>query len=199
LFRFKKTNTATDNELIASFRKSGDNSFVGELFKRYSHLVFGVCMKYLKDEDESKDAVMLVFEKLPEDLKKYQVENFKSWLHTTAKNHCLMKLRSERTINLKAEEYKKDFPVLMESDYVLHLDSDNENDNEFYLSHLGNAIEQLNNEQRTCIDLFYLNGKCYNEVAEMTGYSLNEVKSYIQNGKRNLKIFIQSKYEQQAK
>jgi RNA polymerase sigma-70 factor (ECF subfamily) len=197
LFRFKKTNTATDLELIASYRQSGDNAFVGELYKRYAHLVFGVCIKYLKDEDDSKDAVMLIFEKLLEDLKKYQIENFKSWLHTTAKNHCFMKLRSEQSVFLKTEELKKDYPVIMESDNELHLD--NENENEFYLNHLGSAVEQLNDEQRICIEMFYLNGKCYQEVAETTGYSMKQVKSYIQNGKRNLKIIIQSNYEQQAK
>jgi RNA polymerase sigma-70 factor (ECF subfamily) len=197
LFRFKKTNTATDLELIASYRQSGDNVFVGELYKRYSHLVFGVCMKYLKDEDDSKDAVMLIFEKLLEDLKKYQVDNFKSWLHTTAKNHCLMKLRSVKSVFLKTEELKKDYPVVMETDYEPHLDNDNVN--EVYLSHLGNAVEQLNDEQRICIEMFYLNGKCYQEVAETTGYSMKQVKSFIQNGKRNLKIIIQSNYEQQAK
>lgn len=197
MFRFKKTNPATDNELIASYLQSGNNSFVGELYKRYSHLVFGVCMKYLKDEDESKDAVMQVFEKLLDDLKKYKIESFKYWLHTTAKNHCLMKLRADKKISIVSEEFKKDFPVLMETDYVLHLD--NENSNESYLDHLGSAIDQLKDEQKTCIDLFYLKGKCYSEVAEETGYSLNEVKSYIQNGKRNLKFFIESKYEQQAK
>ena len=197
MFRFKKTNTATDLELIASYRQSGDNVYVGELYKRYSHLVYGVCLKYLKDEDDSKDAVMLVFEKLLDDLKKYQIENFKSWLHTTAKNHCLMKLRSEQSIFLKTEELKKDYPVIMESDNDLHLD--NENENEFYLNHLGKAVEQLNNEQRICIEMFYLNGKCYQDVAETTGYSMKQVKSYLQNGKRNLKIIIQSNYEQQAK
>ena len=197
MFRFKKTNTATDLELIASYRQSGDNAYVGELYKRYAHLVFGVCMKYLKDEDDSKDAVMLIFEKLLEDLKKYQIENFKSWLHTTSKNHCFMKLRSEQSVFLKTEELKKDYPIIMESDNELHLD--NENENEFYLNHLGSAVEQLNDEQRICIEMFYLNCKCYQEVAETTGYSMKQVKSFIQNGKRNLKIIIQSNYEQQVK
>ena len=198
MFRFKKTNTAvTDVELISLYKRTGDNSHVGELFKRYSHLVFGVSMKYLKDEDESKDAVMQVFEKLLEDLKKYSIENFKSWLHTTTKNHCLMKLRSMQTVFLKSEELKKDYPVIMESEDELHLDTVDAN--EFYLSQLGGTIETLIDEQKNCIELFYLKGKCYQEVAEITGYSMLQVKSYIQNGKRNLKIFIQNKYERQAK
>jgi len=197
LFRFKKTNTATDTELIASYRQTDDNAYVGELFKRYSHLVFGVCIKYLKDEDESKDAVMQVFEKLLDDLKKYNIENFKSWLHTTAKNHCLMKLRSDRSAFLKNEELKKDYHEVMEFDNELH--HDNENINEFYISQLGKAVEQLKEEQKICIELFYLKGKCYQDVADSTGYSMMQVKSNIQNGKRNLKIYIQGLYEQQAK
>ncbi|MGD0710578.1 MAG: sigma-70 family RNA polymerase sigma factor [Bacteroidales bacterium] len=198
MFRYKKINTTiTDTELISLYKKTGDNSNVGELFKRYSHLVFGVCMKYLKDEDESKDAVMQVFEKLLDDLKKYNVENFKSWLHTTTKNHCLMKLRSIQSVLLKSEELKKDFSVIMENDYELH--HDNVDNNDFYLSQLGTAIETLIDEQKICIELFYLKEKCYQEVAEITGYSMLQVKSYIQNGKRNLKIFIQNKYERQVK
>ena len=108
-----------------------------------------------------------------------------------------MKLRSTQSVFLKTEELKKDYPVVMETDYELHPDT--ENVNEFYLSKLGKAVEALIDEQRICVDLFYLQGKCYQEVAEMTGYSMMQVKSYIQNGKRNLKIFIQNKYEQQAK
>ena len=197
MFHFKKTNIETDNELIASYKRSGDNKFVGELFKRYSHLVFCVCMKYLKDEDESKDAVMQVFEKLLDDLKRFNIENFKSWLHTTSKNHCLMYLRTKQSIFMKKDELKKDYPVLMESAYELH--PDNVNLKEGYLSHLRKAVEELCDEQKICIELFYLKGKCYQEVAETTGFSMLQVKSFIQNGKRNLKIYIQSKYEQQAK
>lgn len=197
MFRFKKTNIAEDHDLIASYKKSGDNHYIGELYKKYSHLVYGVCLKYLKDEDESKDAVMQIFEKLLEDLKKYSVSNFKSWLHTTAKNHCLMKLRHDQSVFLKNEELKKDFPVVMESDYVLHLEGKEENDAE--ITSLNEGVKQLNDEQKICIELFYLQGRCYQEVSEMTGYNLKQVKSYIQNGKRNLKIFIESRNEQQVK
>jgi len=194
LFRFKKSNIAEDPDLIASYKRTGDKCFVGELYKKYAHLVYAVCLKYMKDEDESKDAVMQIFEKLFEDLKKYNVGNFKSWLHSTARNHCLMKLRQEQSLLLKSEEMKKDFPVIMESDYSLHLD--NRNGDETNLFYLNEGLKSLNEEQKTCVELFYLQGKCYQEVAEITGYSMNQVKSYIQNGKRNLKIFIGDRYEQ---
>ena len=197
MFRFNKSNIADDNELIASYRSSGDTLYVGELYKKYSYLVYCVCMKYLKDEDECKDAVMQIFEKLIEDLKKHQVSNFKCWIQSVARNHCLMNLRSVQSTYGKNDEYKKDFPVIMESYSRLHPDTDN-NDEDF-LSLLDGALDKLNDEQKICIDLFYLQGKCYQDVTDATGYSMMQVKSYIQNGKRNLKNIIQNQYEQQAK
>ena len=181
----------SDLDLVAAYKSTGDNSYVAEIYERYTHLVYGVCMKYFRDVDESKDAVMQIFEKLFTDLIKHEINQFKSWLHTVAKNHCLMQLRTRKSVFEKNEELKKDYPIVMENDFVLHLD--NENDTETKLKHLDDGIKDLNDEQRICIELFYLQEKCYQEVAEMTGYTMNQVKSYIQNGKRNLKNFIINK------
>ena len=181
----------SDLDLVAGYKNTGDNSYVAEIYERYTHLVYGVCMKYFRDVDESKDAVMQIFEKLFTDLVKHEINQFKSWLHTVAKNHCLMQLRTRKSVFEKNEELKKDYPIVMENDFVLHLD--NENDTETKLKHLDDGIKDLNDEQRICIELFYLQEKCYQEVAEMTGYTMNQVKSYIQNGKRNLKNFIINK------
>jgi len=181
----------SDLDLVAGYKSTLDNSYIAEIYERYTHLVYGVCMKYFRDVDESKDAVMQIFEKLLTDLVKHEINQFKSWLHTVAKNHCLMQLRSRKAIFEKNEELKKDYPIVMENDFVLHLD--NENDTETKLKHLDDGIKDLNDEQRICIELFYLQEKCYQEVAEMTGYTLNQVKSYIQNGKRNLKNFLINK------
>ena len=177
------------------YRESGDNVYIGELFKRYTHLVFGVCMKYLKDEDESKDAVMMIFEKLPGDLKKHEVSQFKGWLHRVASNHCLMELRNKSARHEKEVEMAKDMGSIMESGYELHLDG--EADKEKELSNLENAVKELKEEQKICIELFYLQEKSYQEVAEMTGFDMNKVKSAIQNGKRNLKILLTEQNERQ--
>ena len=174
----------TDQELIAGYKANADKAFVGELFRRYTHLVFGVCVKYLRDEDEAHDAVMQIVEKLFEDLKKHEIKQFKSWLHTVAKNHCLMHLRSKKSETQKAQELKKDWPVVMESDTESHLNK------EVQLDRLEEGIQQLKDEQKICIELFYLKEKCYQEVASITGYDLNQVKSFIQNGKRNLKLIL---------
>ena len=178
-----------DNELVLKYKQTGDNTFVGVLFERYTHLVFGVCMKYLKDEEESRDALMHIFEKLLSDLKKHEISQFKGWLHTVAKNHCLMFLRSRQSEVKKKVELKKDLTTLMETDEHLHLDNET-NNKEVVLSNLEEGIRQLKEEQKICVELFYLQEKCYQEIAQTTGYSMNEVKSYIQNGKRNLKIFL---------
>lgn len=192
MFKRFKISPVSDSDLIAKYKESGNNSYVGELFKRYSHLIFGVCMKYLKDSDNSKDAVMQIFEKLLTDLNKHNVENFKSWLYSVAKNHCLMQLRNQQ-VQVSFQDTIKNNNVVMEMEYNLHLNS--ENNKEIELSNLEKAIGELNSNQKVCIELFYLKEKCYQEVSQITGYSMNEVKSHIQNGKRNLKIILSQQNE----
>jgi RNA polymerase sigma factor (sigma-70 family) len=174
----------TDLELIESYRESSDNTYVGILFERYSHLVFCVSMKYLRDEDESKDAVMQIFEKLLKDLLKHDIKNFKSWLHTVSKNHCLMKLRN------KPKEISGLDYMFVESEASAHPSTENGDETvlkESELIHLEKSIVKLDHQQRICIELFYLQQMSYQQVTEQTGFSMNQVKSFIQNGKRNLK------------
>jgi RNA polymerase sigma factor (sigma-70 family) len=181
----------TEQELVTNYRQTGDKIFLGELFRRYNHLVFGVCMKYLKDEENSKDAVMLIFEKLMTELLKHEITHFKTWLYSVSKNHCLMYLRSEKNREEKLVEMKNNFGGVMESSGFMNLN--NEYETESRLKNLEKGIDLLNEGQKICIELFYLKEMCYNEISEKTGYSLNEVKSYIQNGKRNLKNFLISR------
>ncbi len=183
-----KYTVLSDLELVNEYKKTSDNTSVGVLFERYTHLVFGVCMKYLKDEEESHDAVMQIFEKLLADLKKHEIAQFKGWLHSVARNHCLMYLRSRQSTHKKEVEMHKDIKGVMENEHELHLN--NSNQKEEQLTKLEDGIKQLTEEQKICIELFYLQNKCYQEVADTTGFSLNQVKSFIQNGKRNLKLFL---------
>jgi len=178
----------SDAELVNRFRETGDNICVGELFTRYRHLVFGVCMKYLKDEDESQDVQMQVFEKLLRDLQRHNVEQFKGWLYTVAKNECLMYLRSRKSKLAHQQELKKDLDGLMESEISVH--PDGVSDTELQLREMESSLDGIGENQRRCLELFYLEMKCYKEVSELTGFSLNEVKSFIQNGKRNLKLLM---------
>jgi len=183
----KDVSEVTDQELIKKYLASDDNYYIGELFQRYTHLVFGACMKYLKNKDESEDAVMDIFEKLMSELKTHEVRNFKGWIYTVSRNHCLMKIRSEKKMQMTNDSEKLD-GLVVEMPEPMHLS--NKVKKEMELTNLEQAMTQLSEEQRTCVELFYLQEKCYNEVATITKYSLNEVKSYIQNGKRNLKNYL---------
>ncbi|OFY88051.1 MAG: hypothetical protein A3F72_15515 [Bacteroidetes bacterium RIFCSPLOWO2_12_FULL_35_15] len=184
-------NNYNDLELVAQYKQTNDNTFVGVLFHRYTHLIFGVCLKYMKDEDDAQDASMQIFEKLLVDLKKHEIQQFKAWLHMVCKNYCLMQLRSGATKLKHAKEMHKDLSEVMESDYELHLTI--ENTKEIQLTHMEECIKGLNEEQRLCVELFYLQEKSYQEVSETTNLTMNNVKSYIQNGKRNLKNCIESR------
>ena len=190
LSKKKNMEMFTDEELIQSFKATGNADFLGELFVRYTHLVFGVCMKYLNDVEDSKDAVMQIFELLHEKLLEFEIDNFKGWIHTVSRNHCLMIIRREKMERRhQVRIYENSGDLLMESGEFSHLFEGDRK--EKMISMLGMAIGQLKTEQKTCIELLYLQQKSYREVAEITGYDLKKVKSYIQNGKRNLKLILE--------
>ncbi len=181
-----------DKELVALYKESGDMAVLGELYQRYMELVYGVCLKYYKEPETAKDSVMLIFEELVTKLKKHEVENFKGWLHQLAKNHCLMQLRTPK--NLKTVEFKTE---LMQSEENVHLNGVLEKEENFKKLEL--CLSTLTEEQRQVIKLFYLEGKCYNEIVEITGHDWNQVRSFIQNGRRNLKICMErSEMEQRS-
>ncbi len=173
----------SDGELLANYRTTGNVACIGELFRRYRHLVLGVCVKYLKNLNDSEDAVMEIFEKLHLDLRRVEVEQFKGWLHTVARNHCLMRLRK---VGLVVH-----FPEVLPS-----IPSDSEDDDdaaeeraikEILLQKIEKNLKKLKEEHKKCLTLFYLEDKSYKQIVQQTGYTLNEVKSFIQNGKANLK------------
>ncbi len=185
-----KYDDITDQELLEKFHADHDNEWLGILLQRYTLLLLGVCMKYLKNEDDAKDSVQQIFLKVMQELQKYKVEYFKSWIYMVAKNHCLMKLRDKQgktpaEINEKlfaAPEEETDRQALLQNDQALDL--------------MEEALKELNPEQKQCVTLFYLQKKSYQEINEITGYSMLQVKSYIQNGKRNLKILIEKKMKE---
>jgi len=180
------SSTATDAELVQHYKRSSDLQVLGALYQRYMDLVYGVCLKYLKEPEDAKDAVINLFEELVSKVQKHEIENFRSWLYQVAKNHCLMRLRgAQKTIIVKMDT------GLMQSEENVHLDGVFEKEENF--KQLEQCLEQLVAEQRRAIELFYLEGKCYNEIAIQTGLDWNKVRSFIQNGRRNLKLCMEKK------
>lgn len=182
----------SDAELIEQYCQSADVQFIGDLYERYMHLVYGVCLKYLKEREEAKDAVVQIFEKLITEIPRQKIENFKPWLYVVTKNYCLMQLRSKQTEQKHEKEWLINAPVFMESDEDLH-PLDNGNGQELDLA-LKACIQKLKNEQRQCIELFYFDNRCYHEISDLLNIDIRKVKSYIQNGKRNLKICLEHKH-----
>ena len=174
----------SDNELIALYKRSHDKQLVGELYKRYAHLVLGMCIHYFKDKDTAKDIVIQIFEKLFDELKKREVESFKAWLTFVVRNHCISEIRKMQTQQHRNSEYQLD----LKSEIIA--DEAPEEETEKQIAQLENALKELNPFQKKCIELFYYKNMSYAQIVELTGYSVNEVKSYIQNGKRNLKLIM---------
>ncbi len=183
--REKEKNNYSDTELVHFYRTNGDLNTLSILYQRYMDLIYGVCLKYLKDPETSKDAVINIYEELITKLKQHEVSNFKSWLYTLSRNHCLMQLRREKGHN--TVEISEQF---MQTEEMLHLEGVMQKEEQ--LTGMEKCLEQLSAEQKTCVTLFYLQGKCYNDIMEQTGIDWNKVRSNIQNGRRNLKLCMEN-------
>lgn len=173
-----------DEDLIMRYRQTQDNYWLGILLQRYTLLLLGVCMKYLHNEEAAKDAVQQVFYKVLNELPRNKIQSFRAWLYTVTRNHCLMQLRSGKNVIL--EEWKETLANSLQDELP-----QNAVEKDKLFSYMSEALQQLNDEQKTCVSLFYLNKKSYLEIAEITGFTDTQVKSYIQNGKRNLKFSIE--------
>ena len=175
----------TDQEILKHFYADHNNEWLGALLERYTMLLYGVSMKYLKNPEEARDAVQQIFLKAITELHKYEVSYFSSWLYMIAKNHCLMQLRNRR----------HGISVDLVNEPVSETDDPDPLQDEGLLKNLEEALQHLNPEQKTCIRMFYLGKKSYQAIALETGFNLLQVKSYIQNGKRNLRILLEKKID----
>ena len=176
----------SDQELLEKFYADHDNQWLGILLERYTLLLLGVCMKYLKNEELARDSVQQIFLKAITELQKYRVEYFKSWIYMVAKNHCLMQLRDKPGKN--TIEVKESIPAAVDE-----TDKESLLLNEKTYEYMSEALKELNADQQLCVTLFYMEKKSYHQITEQTGYSMMQVKSHIQNGKRNMRLLIEKK------
>ncbi len=190
----------SDEELLQAYRQTGNRELAAELFNRYVHLVYAVCRQYLKNREDCRDAVMAVFEQTVTKAGVTEIQHFSKWLYSTAKNHCISNLRDGQRNSRQQEEwekYEKNEPKIMENEGFLRLI--NERTNESNTSRiLEAAVSELEEGQRTCIRLFFYDKKRYKEIAGITGYSEKQVKSFLQNGKRRLRIVLAQKLEESS-
>ncbi len=186
----KKMQEKTDDELVLYYKQSFDTEIIGELYKRYHHIVLGIALKYLKDTEQAQDAVLDIFNHLFEQLLKYKIDDFKSWLLTVTRNYCLKQIK----------DHNRYTPVEFINQNILSInfmenehEIDHHIDKEKQIEKLEEALTKLKPEQKECISMFYIEDKSYQDISEITGYTIKKVKSYIQNGKRNLQILMTKK------
>lgn len=176
----------TDEELLRKYRTGGELVYLVEVYKRYMPLVYGVALKYLKRSEDAQDVVMQLFEDLTVKIKDTKIESFKAWLYTCVRNYCLMELRKRnRNLSVSLDDSFMEFC----DDFHLTVTGENE-DRERALQE---CIEALPEKQRISVNHFFLEELSYKEVEERTGFSQKMVKSFIQNGKRNLKLCLEHK------
>ncbi|MDP1803279.1 MAG: sigma-70 family RNA polymerase sigma factor [Bacteroidota bacterium] len=190
MWLFKKRDFATDEELALNYFNTGDKELVGLLFEKHVKTVFGVCLFYFRDKDVAKDAVMQIFEKLITELKRTEVKNFKGWLSFVVRNYCISEIRKNKNKYRLPEsylEFELTETTIEEEEKVLGVSD------EVMIDQMQAGLSELKENQKLCIELFYLKGQSYQQICDKTNFSLNEVKSYIQNGKRNLKLLIEAK------
>ncbi|MEL6636297.1 MAG: RNA polymerase sigma factor [Bacteroidota bacterium] len=202
----KELTERSDESLIDAYRSSGDRELVAELYRRYHHLVYGTCLKALQDPTDSADLVVIIFEKLLTKLAELEIRNFNSWLYSLSQNECVNFLRQKqrRRQRVSAEEaagspqgevYLSEAALLeLENEVTVAEEPDTEAD-EAQIAAVRRALRQLPPEQRICVKLFFYRNKSYDQIAQKTGFSLTQVKSYLQNGKRNLKKLLAAEEE----
>lgn len=185
---FKKKEYQSDEVLLAEFKKTGNQELFADLFKKHVKPVYGTCLFYLQDKAEAQDATMQIFEKLLLDIKNQNVQNFKAWLGFVVRNHCISQIRKNKTKHKNQQafyEFEYSEPILEEEENIARVGE------ERLLQQMKNCLPKLKEAQRLCVELFYLKQQTYQQIVEQTNYTLNEVKSHIQNGKRNLKLLIE--------
>ena len=183
-FSLHKRKEYSDEELLSLFKDTSKAEYFQQLYERYIPLIYGLCLKYLQNTEQSQDAVIDIFENLSQKIQGYEIKIFKNWLYSVVKNHCfhiLKENKREIIVNFDSQ--------LMESEPILDLLSENANEDKE--DALNKCLEQLPEPQRISVEKFFNEDKSYAEIVDETGFHLKSVKSYIQNGKRNLKICIE--------
>lgn len=187
MWLFKKKEYNSDEELLQHYKKSGNKEVFADLFKKHVSVVYGTCLFYLQDKDEAQDATMQLFEKLMLDINNREINNFKGWLSFVVRNHCISLIRKNKSQTKHIKEYYEfeyEAPSYEEEEKIQAISD------ETMLENMRLCLPKLKENQRICVELFYLKNKSYQDIADETSFTLNEIKSYIQNGKRNLKLLL---------
>ena len=188
MWLFKKKEYTSDEDILKHYKQTGDKEIFADLFKKHVTVVYGTCLFYLQDKDEAQDATMQLFEKLLLDVNNREIDHFKGWLSFVVRNHCISLIRKQKSQSKNVKMY---YEFEYQDANLETEESIGRVGDEQMLEQMKQSLPKLKEGQRICVELFYLKDKSYQEIANETSYSLNEIKSYIQNGKRNLKLLME--------
>jgi RNA polymerase sigma-70 factor (ECF subfamily) len=188
MWLFKKKEYNSDEELLKHYKESGNKELFADLFKKHVSVVYGTCLFYLQDKAEAQDATMQLFERLMLDINNREIDNFKGWLSFVVRNHCISLIRKNKSYQKNMKSYgnfEYEYTAYETEEKIQAVSDD------MMIEHMKLSLPKLKEGQRICVELFYLQNKSYQDIASETNYTLNEIKSYIQNGKRNLKLLLE--------
>ncbi|MEL6655687.1 MAG: sigma-70 family RNA polymerase sigma factor [Bacteroidota bacterium] len=181
----KSQDQKSDEELVRQFQQSGDRFLLGLLLRRYSQSILGTCHYYLRQPQDAEDAAMEVCELIVRQLQKpKEIKRFKDWVFIIARNYCFRKLKDNKRLTELSTEWEKDF---LNSDVQYELGDTLYVQEEALYARVDAEIQQLNEQQRLCLTAFYWQGEKYKDIAARYGMTTDEVRSAIQNGRRNLR------------
>lgn len=184
-FRTKALEHLTDEALLSHFQQSGDLAYLSALYERYMPMVYGVCLKIYRDPLKSEDAVMSIYEELVRKAREHQIESFRGWLYVLARNYCLMEWRknNRHRTDYHAPENMVYYDAV-EATFEVELPVEKGKP-------LEKCMGELPHQQRKSVELFYFEDKSYKEIAVLMAEEVGKVRSYIQNGRRNLRICLE--------
>ena len=184
LSKWVGVNRRDESSLLLKYLKTNDLSYLLELYRPYMHLVYGLAFKYVKDPKQSQEIVYCIFKKLIKDIKRQEVRVFGNWLYNLSLDFCKQWRDRGRT----------------ESDQIVALGGSTQTPVEFYddkdddsfeeeISSMEDEVMRIKSQQEKCSQLFFKEQRCFQEIADITGWEVSEIKYHVKNAKRKTNIY----------
>ncbi|MFQ5674351.1 MAG: RNA polymerase sigma factor [bacterium] len=173
-----------DNATIRSYLETRDVRYLGRLYEAYKKTIFWHCLKMVGNEEDAKDLASETFIRTFDRIEDFKLgAPFCPWLMRIATNLCIDHLRKKNRYKFyKFDETHSAVAIQNESEPKQPMISG---------ERIIEKLKKLKPLQKRCFCLFYIHNLTYKQIAELTGYPLGKVRSYIQNGKRNFKLLME--------
>jgi RNA polymerase sigma-70 factor (ECF subfamily) len=184
MFWEKNLAKLSDEDILQKYQVSFEAEYIGELFRRYVPLLYGIGLKYLQSADKAQDAVMQLFETITTQTPLNEIKEFKTGICTLMKNRCL------QTLHENHQEKPADSQTnTIEQHEILSIFEKEQTDEKRRMLQM--QVKKLPVEQRIPIIRFFTDEMSYMDIADSTGHKLKQVKGLIGDGMQNLKTYME--------